>query len=186
MLGYYALRIGLLPGIVLHELAHYYFCRLVGAEIHEVCFFSFGDPAGYVVHTAPKRFRAHCAIALGPLFINSAVSILLFCAAIATWRELARLDPLDWAPGAVRLAAAGWLGLVVGLQALPSSGDAVSLWQVAKWHLRRGNFVAAVAYPIALTLQLTNWLRIVWVDWLYAGGLLWAAVQLSGAGFAPR
>ena len=59
-MSYYALRLALLPGIVLHELAHYYFCRLVGAQVHEVCFFSFGYPAGYVIHTAPKRFRAHC------------------------------------------------------------------------------------------------------------------------------
>ena len=70
MLGYYALRLALLPGIVLHELSHYYFCRLVGAEIREVCFFSFGYPAGYVIHTAPRRFRAHCVIAMGPLLIT--------------------------------------------------------------------------------------------------------------------
>jgi hypothetical protein len=175
------LRLALLPGIVLHELAHYYFCRLVGAEIHEVCFFSFGYPAGYVIHTAPKRFRAHCVIAMGPLLINSAVAVALFVSALATWRELGQLPPLDWAPGVVRLAAASWLGLVAALQALPSSGDAVSLWQVAKWHLRNGNLVAAVAYPIALTLQLANWLRIVWVDWLYAALLFWVALRIATA-----
>jgi hypothetical protein len=180
VLGYYALRLALLPGIVLHELSHYYFCRLVGAEIHEVCFFSFGYPAGYVIHTAPRRFRAHCVIALGPLLINSVAAVALFVAAIGTWRELAALDPIDWAPGVLRLAAASWLGLVAALQALPSSGDAVSLWQVAKWHLRQGNVVAAIAYPLALTIQLTNWLRQVWVDWLYAGLLVWLAVRLAG------
>ena len=79
----------------------------------------------------------------------------------------------------VDLAAASWLGLVAALQALPSSGDAVSLWQVAKWHLRRGNVVAVVAYPLALTIQLTNWLRLVWVDWLYAGVLIWVATRLA-------
>ena len=173
-------RLLLLPGIVLHELSHYYFCRLVGATVHEVCFFSFGYPAGYVIHTAPKRFRAHCVIVLGPLLINSTVAIALFCAAIVTFREIAPLDPIDWAPGVLRIALALWLGLVAALQALPSSGDAVSLWQVAKWHLRQGNLVAAVAYPVALTIQLTNWLRQVWVDWLYAGLLLWAALGLAG------
>ena len=150
MLGYYALRLMLLPGIVLHELSHYYFCRLVGAEIHEVCFFSFGYPAGYVIHTAPKRFRAHCVIALGPLLINSVAAVALFVAAIGTWHELAALDPVDWPPGVLRLAAAGWLGLV-----------------------------AAVAYPVALAIQLTNWLRLVWVDWLYAGLLIWVALRLT-------
>ena len=37
---------------------------MVGAQIHEVCFFSFGYPAGYVIHTAPRRFRAHFVIVM--------------------------------------------------------------------------------------------------------------------------
>src|SRR5205085_8797139 len=91
--AYYTVRLLLLPGIVLHELSHYYFCRMVGAEIHEVCFFSFGYPAGYVIHTAPKKFRAHVSIVMGPLVINTVVALVLFCAAIGTWHELAGLDP---------------------------------------------------------------------------------------------
>ena len=172
-------RLLLLPGIVLHELSHYYFCRLVGATVHEVCFFSFGYPAGYVIHTAPKRFRAHCVIVLGPLLINSTVAVALFCAAIVTFQEIAPLDPIEWAPGVLRIALALWLGLVAALQALPSSGDAVSLWQVAKWHWRTGNPAALVAYPIALTIQLTNWLRGFWIDWAYTGLLVWASFSLA-------
>lgn len=179
MVAYYATRLMLLPGIVLHELSHYYFCRLVGAQVHEVCFFSFGYPAGYVIHTAPKRFRAHCVIALGPLLINSAVAVALFSVAFLEWQALIALDPRDWPPTLLRLVAAGWLGLVAALQALPSSGDAISLWQVAKWHARNGNLVALVAYPVALSIQLTNWLRAVWVDWLFTGLLLWLAWSLT-------
>jgi hypothetical protein len=118
-------------------------------------------------------------IVMGPLLINSGVAVALFCVAIARGRELASLDPIDWAPGLLHLALAGWLGLVAGLQALPSSGDAISLWQVAKWHRRNGNPLALVAYPLALLIQLTNWLRGMWIDWLYAGLLLWAAFGLS-------
>jgi hypothetical protein len=178
LFAYYAVRLLLLPGIVLHELSHYYFCRMVGAEIHEVCFFSFGYPAGYVIHTAPKKFRAHVAIVMGPLLINSIVAVVLFCAAIGTWHELVVLDPYDWPGPLLRLVAAGWLGLVAALQALPSSGDAISLWQVAKWHGRNGNPLALVSYPVALTIQLTNWLRAVWVDWLFTAGLIWCAFRL--------
>jgi hypothetical protein len=179
MFAHYAVRLLLLPGIVLHELSHYYFCRMVGADVHEVCFFSFGYPAGYVVHTAPRRFRAHLVIVMGPLLINSAIAVLLFGAAIATWRELVPLDPHDWAPGVLRLSVAVWLGLVAALQALPSTGDAISLWQVAKWHGRNGNPLALLAYPIALSIQLTNWLRAVWVDWLYTAALVWCAFRLA-------
>ena len=171
-------RLFLLPGIVLHELAHYYFCRTAGVQILETCFFSFGSPAGFVVHKAPERFRSHCAIALGPLLINSIASVALFGSAITTWRELILLDVADWDMLALKLLIASWLGLVAGLQALPSSGDAISLWQVAKWQIKRGNPLAFVAYPVALLLQFTDWLRSVWVDWAYALAMLWCAYRL--------
>lgn len=179
MVGYYVARLLLMPGIVLHELAHYYFCRLAGAVVHEVRYFSFGHPAGYVIHTAPRRLRAHFAIALGPLVVNSVVAVLLFVAALATAREMAPLDPIDWLPGLARLVPAAWLGTVVAIQALPSNGDAISLWQVARWHADNGNYLAWGALPVAQAIRLANWLRGIWIDWVYAGALFWVALQLS-------
>ncbi|MBM4419598.1 MAG: DUF3267 domain-containing protein [Chloroflexi bacterium] len=175
-------RLALLPGIALHELAHYYVCRAVGARIHAVCFFSFGAPAGYVVHTAPKTLRAHLAIVLGPLIVNTIAAVALFAATALAIGEMLREPPLLWAQHLPWIVVAGWLGLAAGLQALPSSGDAISLWQVARWHLSQGNLFAVAAYPIALLIRVTNWLRGVWVDWAYALVLVWVGVRISAGG----
>ena len=40
------------PGVVVHEAAHMLFCRIRGVAVLDVCFFRFGNPAGYVVHDA--------------------------------------------------------------------------------------------------------------------------------------
>ncbi|HUE76096.1 MAG TPA: hypothetical protein VMP10_04640 [Chloroflexota bacterium] len=170
-------RLLALPGIVVHELAHYYFCLLAGARVHEVVFFRFGHPAGYVVHSAPRRFTAHLLISVGPLLVNSLLALLLFTLARVTYLDVATSTLLEhhWSELA-HLAVVAWLGLSVALQALPSSGDATSLWQVTSWHLGRRHFLALAGVPVVGLIRLTNVLRAVFVDWIYAAvlaGLPW-------------
>jgi len=38
------------PGVIVHELAHKIFCEMAGVQVYEVCYFRFGNPAGYVKH----------------------------------------------------------------------------------------------------------------------------------------
>ncbi|MBI4317810.1 MAG: DUF3267 domain-containing protein [Chloroflexi bacterium] len=158
-----------LPGVVFHELGHYVFCRLAGARVHEVVFFRFGNPAGYVVHTAPKHFREHFAIVVGPFLVNSAVGFALFWSVTSRWGKALSVSDLQ----SLALATAAlWLGTSVSLQAFPSKGDARSLWQVANRHLRHGNILAALGYPAVGTIFLVNLLRILRLDWIYTGALL--------------
>ena len=67
-----------LPGVVVHEFAHYFFCRLAGSKVHEVVFFSLGNPAGYVVHSVPRHIRQHALIVLGPFLVNTSIAYALF------------------------------------------------------------------------------------------------------------
>ncbi len=165
-----------LPGVVFHEFGHYLFCRLAGARVHKVVFFQFGNPAGYVVHTAPRRFREHFAIVAGPFLVNTVVSFMLYLAVTSRWGKAASLEDAQ----SLALACAGlWLGASVALQSFPSKGDARSLWHVTNQHLRRGNVLAAVGYPAVLTIYLVNLLRLLRLDWLYAGALLLLAFVLA-------
>lgn len=175
-----AFRLLGLPGIVIHELAHYYFCLLAGARVHQVVFFSFGYPAGYVVHTAPRRYTAHLVITLGPLLVNSALALVLFAVARLTYDEMAGrvLARVEWLE-VVRLVAALWLGLSIALQALPSTGDATSLWQVTLWHWRRRHYWVALGLPVVGLIHAANFLRAVFIDWVYAAILVWLAWLLS-------
>ena len=46
---YYLYALITMPGVVLHELSHAFFCVFSGIKVHEVKLFRFGNPAGYVV-----------------------------------------------------------------------------------------------------------------------------------------
>lgn len=164
-----------LPGIVVHELGHYLFCRLCGVEVREVVFFQLDGPGGYVVHAVPRRLLQHTVIVAGPLLVNSSLTYLLFRSATADGTIIAAGSSDDPITAALRIVLAVLLGASIGMQAIPSHADAASLWNVAVDHLRRGRLLATLAIPAAALLLLVNILRRFWIDWLYLGALAVAA-----------
>lgn len=54
------------PGVIVHELAHQIFCRICRVAVFDVCYFKFGNPAGYVVHEHPKNAYSQILIGIGP------------------------------------------------------------------------------------------------------------------------
>jgi hypothetical protein len=167
-----------LPGVVVHELGHYLFCRVCGAPVREVVFFDPGDASGFVVHAVPRRLSQHAVIVAGPLFLNSALGFLLFRVvfAEASWGIYSADWLLSWR--AAQTALAGLLGASIALQAIPSHADAASLWRVSLDRLGAGHLLAVLALPIAGSLVLVNYLRRFWFDWLYAAALAALAIWL--------
>jgi len=67
-----------------------------------------------------------------------------------------------------------WLGLVIGLHAIPSTGDAKSLFQMANHRFWHNPFVI-IAYPFILILYILNLFKRLHIDFLYVGLLFWLA-----------
>lgn len=184
------------PGVVMHEAAHQLFCLLSGVRVQQVVYFRLGNPAGYVVHSAPQRFRCQLAIVGGPLLANSLLTYLLFALAVHKMPALERISyNLIWLFADVNLLAGLadqrlgdvalaliclWLGLSAALHSFPSSGDARALWAASGAQLRRRNLLAVLGYPIALMIWLLNLMKSFRLHWVYAGALLWLAYDTSG------
>ena len=62
----------------IHEAAHMLACRLRKVAVFDVCFFRFGNPAGYVIHEPTENFTSVFLIAVGPFLLNSLLC-RLFC-----------------------------------------------------------------------------------------------------------
>ncbi len=144
------------PGVIVHEAAHFLFCRLFGLAVFDVCYFRFGDPAGYVVHEVTREFRPAFFVAMGPFFLNTALCVLFCSAAFLPVWELSIVDPLAW--------FFYWLGLSIGMHAFPSTHDLKLLWEMAPTHARAGNLLAIVSLPLVAILYVLNFLRVVWAD----------------------
>jgi hypothetical protein len=151
------------PGVIIHEAAHMLFCRWGRVPIFDVCFFRFGNPAGYVVHEPPKNFALAFLISVGPFIVNSLLCIVLCFPAFVPVRIFNRADPVSY--------FLLWLGLSIGMHAFPSTGDAKVLWGQAKVAAKRGNALAILSFPLVGVIYLANIGSIFWLDLMYGAAI---------------
>ncbi|ELY87219.1 DUF3267 domain-containing protein [Natrialba taiwanensis] len=187
---WFALELATAPGVVVHEFAHAITCRAVGVRVHEVVYFRLGDPAGYVRHEQPDRYRDAFLIGVAPFLVNTVVA-LVACLAFAelatgtgvvspTGGGFPAVDPVGVSREMlIGMAALGWLGLAVGMQAFPSTGDANTLWAHARAKWRRSPLVL-LGVPVILVIYVANVLSWLWADVLYAVALLLVAFAVAG------
>ncbi len=154
-----------LPGIVMHEASHKFFCDWAGVRVLEVCYFRFGNPAGFVVHESPQKFLQSFFISVGPLILGTAISSLFFLLFKQHAKELIGF-------------IFAWLGLAIASQCFPSTGDAKSLLGETWRHFFRSPF-AFLGLPVTLLIWVVNKLNFFYFNYLFALGLFgWAVYCL--------
>jgi len=57
------------PGVIVHEIGHLVFCRFYRVAVLKVCYFRFGNPAGYVIHEKPRSATQSMMIGIGPFWL---------------------------------------------------------------------------------------------------------------------
>ena len=122
----------------------------------KVCFFRFGNPAGYVAHQQTENFTAQFFISMGPFFVNTLLCVIFCSAAFLPVWELKVFDPLAY--------FFYWLGLSIGMHAFPSTQDLSHLWDRAPSLAKKGNLLAILSLPLAGLLVIANYARVVWAD----------------------
>jgi hypothetical protein len=147
------------PGVIIHEAAHMLFCKLGRVAVFDVCFFRWGNPAGYVVHEEPASFGTAFLISVGPFIVNSLVCILLCFPAFVPVRIFARQDPISY--------FLLWLGLSIGMHAFPSTQDAKVLWHHAKKAAAGFHPLALVSFPLVIAIYIANFGSFFWLDLMY-------------------
>jgi hypothetical protein len=155
----YIITILTFPGVIVHEFAHMLFCKLRGVAVLDVCFFSLGNPAGYVVHEETKDFTTTFLISVGPFIVNSLLCMFICFPVLIPIRIFGVVDKFSY----VLL----WLGISIGMHAFPSTGDAYSLFQQAKKSVFALHPLAIISFPLVIAIYIVNALRIFWFDYIY-------------------
>ena len=145
------------PGIMVHELAHQFFCRILHVPVFKVCYFSVGNPAGYVRHEVPASPWANLLISTGPLFVNTLLGMLVAYPAVLRAFTFNQGDFLD--------GFLVWLGFSIAMHSFPSTGDASS---ILKTVTSSPNMLARiVSLPIVGFIFLGALGSIFWLDAVY-------------------
>lgn len=147
------------PGVITHELGHKLFCDIFKVKVHEVSYFRFGNPAGYVMHDMPAKFHQTFFIDVGPFIVNTILAITMFSIAIL-FKPFEFVQPLFV-----------WLGFSMAMNSFPSSHDAKVLWNESKKHLGQGDLTAIIGFPFSIVIWISNLLSVIWFDLFYGLGL---------------
>jgi hypothetical protein len=150
------------PGVIVHELAHQLFCRLLKVPVFEVVYFQVKNPAGYVLHEAPRNKWHSLLISIGPFFVNTILGAVISLPAALPIKEFGNAGPLDY--------VLIYLGVSIAMHAFPSTGDAQAIWQSLK---EEGTPLLAkiVAYPIVGLIYLGAIGSFFWLDLVYGIGV---------------
>ena len=153
-------------GVIFHELGHKLFCDITGVKVVKVCYFRFGNPAGYVIHERPKKFSQSFLVSVGPLLSGVFFTLLFYLISRSyTWQEWPKYMFI-------------WLGASVAINSFPSNQDAESLWKDTNRHITR-NFLAIVGYPFSILIWIANGLNLIFFDLIYAGFLYYLVDRIS-------
>ena len=159
----FLIAIATFPGVIVHEAAHMFFCKLRRVAVFDMCFFRFGNPVGYIVHEEIGDFTSALLVCVGPLLINSILCIIICFPAFMPVREFGIEDPLSY--------FLLWLGVSIGMHAFPSTHDAQNLFQHAKKAAKTLNPLAILSFPLVVLIVLANVLSFFWADYIYGVAL---------------
>lgn len=159
------------PGVIVHEAAHMFFCKLRGVAVLEAVFFQvdpdgniFSDtPVGYVIHEDTDNFVSSFLISMGPFFINTFLCLIICFPAYMPISYFDLGHPLSY--------FLMWLGLSIGMHAIPSNQDANNLIEQAKEKAKSGNLLAIISFPLIALVYVLNFLSFVWADLIYGAAI---------------
>jgi hypothetical protein len=149
------------PGIVIHEIAHKFFCDMTNVKVYDVCYFQVGDPTGYVIHEPTKDLKHAFLIAIGPLIINSLLCIIL------TFPFTLPAFALETEDISILSYILGWLGISIGMHAMPSNVDIDGFVEAVKANKGKG-LIYFISLPFSWLIKLANILQVIWFDLIYA------------------
>lgn len=151
------------PGIIVHEFAHMLFCKIRKVAVFDACYFRVGNPAGYVIHENSNNFTSTFLISMGPFFVNTLLCLLICLPAYMPIKFFGLEHPLSY--------FLIWLGVSIGMHAIPSNQDAENVYKEAKIAIKNKNLLAVISFPIIGLIYIFNILKVVWADVIYGAAI---------------
>jgi len=149
------------PGVIVHELAHQIFCRIMRVPVYQVKYFQFANPCGYVVHEKTENPFKNFVIAIGPFLINTVIGMIIIAPAaieLIVFKDYS--NPLN--------LLLGWLGFSILMNAFPSVGDAETLVSDILKNKRVNIVMRVLTAPVIGLIYIGALGSVVWLDFIYA------------------
>lgn len=151
------------PGVIVHELAHLIFCKLMKVPIYDVKYFQLQNPCGYVVHEPTANPGKTFIISIGPFIVNTLIGIIIMLPVSLELFIFKNYNPL--------YVLLGWLGISILMHAFPSSGDAQVLYNNVIKNSEVSILVKILVLPVVGLIYVGAYGSVVWLDLFFAMGV---------------
>jgi hypothetical protein len=149
------------PGVMVHELAHQFFCRIMRVPVYQVKYFQFKNPVGYVMHEPTDSPFKTFIISVGPFLVNTILgAVIVTPAAIELIKFSDYSNPLN--------LLLGWLGFSILMHAFPSRGDAGVMVSNILKNRAVSIVVKILVAPVIGLIYLGAIGSVFWLDFFYA------------------
>lgn len=155
------ISIATFPGIIVHEIAHKFFCDIAKVEVYEICYLQISSPAGYVIHEKPNTLMKSFLISTGPLIINSILCMILTLPFVYPFYYLNAVNQN------ISNYLLAWIGISIGSHAIPSDED-VDCFVNAVKNADKKIVYYLFAVPFSGIIKFANVLSFFWFDLIYA------------------
>lgn len=152
------------PGVIVHELAHAIFCKLLRIPIYDAKFFQLSNPCGYVVHEPTDKPLKSLLISVGPFLVNTILGAIIMLPASITLINFGEA-------GNFLTLLLGWLGISILMHAFPSTGDAKALISSVLKNDQVNFIFKVITFPFIIAIYIGAVGSVVWLDLVYAVGV---------------
>jgi len=169
------------PGIIIHEMAHRFFCDIFGVPVYKVCYFQIGNPAGFVLHGEISSPNKRFLISFGPVVFNIILGVLLCFPAIVTMFYVGLVPEIS-----VYFLML-LLGLSIGMHGIPSKVDMECLKSGKKGKV--SFLLRIIFFPFYFFAIISNFVKNAFLDLFFAaliGFILPAIVINSLPSYKPQ
>lgn len=159
------------PGIIVHEWAHKTMCDFFNIRVYKVSYLSLrGNINGYVMHDEPEKYYQTFWISIGPLFLNSLLTIVFTFIALNFYLDNLLIYSIIF-----------WIAFSIGFHAFPSNVDANNLLSYSKKCLKKWynpfNFLHLLTFPLVFLIWIMNKLKCFGIDIVYAIFLIYITIE---------
>ncbi|NRT35807.1 metalloprotease family protein [Clostridium beijerinckii] len=152
------------PGVIVHELAHQIFCRLMRVPVYEVKYFQLSNPCGYVLHEPSDNPLKVFFISVGPFLINTIIGALITLPVSIEIVEFGQYSNL------INLLIC-WIGFSILMHAFPSTGDAKCIVNAILKNKEVSFLIKILVAPVIGLIYIGAVGSVMWLDLLYAVGV---------------
>lgn len=166
---YIAIMMITFPGVIIHEIAHKFFCDIFGIKVNKVKYFIISEKIqGYVSTDPIKNLKHQYLVSVGPFIINTLFCSLLTFPYALTYLWFGQCNIEEDQIHQMIFYAMAWVGFSSGMHAFPSNTDLDHIERVNVHYPSKSHLFCITVKITLVIFRFFNLIQFFFIEFFYA------------------